>query len=91
MASPADADLVFEIRFSAPIADFGNTVMYEPQLGLPVFDARTHFVLWTLTEPVQGAFRKVTWEKKVHQGVESLLAEIKRLAGTPLSARVDGP
>ena len=91
MASPADADLVFEIRFSAPLADFGNTVMYEPQLGLSVFDTRTHFVLWTLTEPVQGAFRKVTWGKNVHPGVESLLAEIKRLAGTPLSARVDGP
>ena len=91
VASPADADLVFEIRFTAPIADFGKTAIYEPQLGLSIFDTKTHFVLWTFTEPVQGAFRKVTWEKNVHQGMKSLLAEIKKLAGTPLSARVDGP
>ena len=37
-ASPGDADLVFEIRFSAPIADFANTAMYEPQLGRSIFD-----------------------------------------------------
>ena len=91
VASPADADLVFEIRFTAPIADFGKPPIYEPQLGLSIFDTKTHFVLWTFTEPVQGAFRKVTWEKNLHQGMESLLAEIKKLAGTPLSARVDGP
>ena len=91
VASPADADLVFEIPFTAPLADFGKTAMYEPQLELSVFDTKTNFVLWTFTEPVQGAFRKVTWEKNVHQGMESLLAEIKRLAGTALSAGVDGP
>lgn len=91
VASPADADLVFEIRFTAPIADFGKTAIYEPQLGLSIFDTKTHFVLWTFTEPVQGAFRKVTWEKNVNQGMESLLAEIKKLAGTPLSAKVEGP
>ena len=65
VASPADADLVFELRFTAPIADFGKTAIYEPQLGLSIFDTKTHFVLWTLTEPVQGAFRKATWEKNV--------------------------
>ena len=88
MASPAEADLVFEIRFTAPIADLGKTAIYEPQLGLSIFDTKTHS---HSTEPVQGAFRKLTWEKNVHQGMESLLAEIKKLAGAPLSARVDGP
>jgi hypothetical protein len=33
VASPADADLVFEIPFTAPLADFGKTAMYEPQLS----------------------------------------------------------
>jgi len=43
VASPADADLVFEIRFTAPIADFGKTTIYEPQLGLSIFETKTHF------------------------------------------------
>jgi hypothetical protein len=90
VASPADAGLVFEIAFTAAIADFGKTAIYEPQLGLSIFDTKTPFVLWTFTEPVQGAFRKVTREKNLHQGMESLLAEIKKFAGTPLSAGVDG-
>jgi hypothetical protein len=90
VASPAEADLVFEIRCTAPIADLGKTAIYGPQLGLSIFDTKTRFVLWTFTEPVQGAFRKLTREKNVHQGMESLLAEIKKLAGTPLSARADG-
>jgi hypothetical protein len=89
--SPEEADLVFEIRFTAPIADLGKTAIYEPQLGLLIFDPKTHFVPWTLTEPVQGAFRKLSREKNVHQGMENLLAEIKKLAATPLSARVGGP
>ena len=91
VASPAEADLVFEIRFTAPIADLGKTAIYEPQLGLSIVDTKTRFVLWTFTEPVQAAFRKLTWEKNVHQGIENLLADIKKLAGTPLSASVDGP
>ena len=85
--------MVFEIRFTAPIADLGKTAIYEPPLGLSIFDTKTetYFVLWTFTEPVQGAFRKLSGEKNLHQGTENLLAEIKKLAGAPLSAGVDGP
>jgi hypothetical protein len=57
----------------------GKTAIYEPQLGLSIFDTMTRFVLWTFTEPVQGGFRKLTWEETVHQGMESLLDEIKKL------------
>ena len=63
VASPADADLVFDLRFTAPNADLGKTAIYEAQLGLSIFAAKTHFVLWTLTEPVQGAFRRATGRK----------------------------
>jgi len=57
VASPADADWVFEIRFTAPLVDFGTSAMYEPQWELSIFDTKTHFVLCSFTVPVKGAFR----------------------------------
>ncbi len=90
VAAPADADLVFEIRFTAPLTDCGKVTTYGPQVELAILDTKTHFRLWTLTEPVQGAFRKATWEKNVNQGITSLVNDVKGLsaqtsaaAGTP--------
>ena len=88
---PAEADLVFEIRFTAPIADLGKTAIYEPQLGLSIFDTKTHFVLWTFHRACARCIPKTNLGENVQQGMESLLAEVKKLAGTPLAARVDGP
>ncbi|MGB6876703.1 MAG: hypothetical protein WBD87_11805 [Candidatus Acidiferrales bacterium] len=85
VAAPAGADLVFEIRFVAPMSDCGKVITYEPQLQLTIADVKTHFELWMVTEPVQTAFRKATWDKNVDQGVTNLLADIKKLAAAPES------
>ncbi|MFZ0959786.1 MAG: hypothetical protein WAO35_02695 [Terriglobia bacterium] len=83
VASPADADLVLEIRFIAPLTDCGKVTSYDPQLNLAIVDAKTHFRLWTFTEPVQVALRKATWDKNFSQGMTNLLDDIKRLAAPP--------
>lgn len=83
VAAPADADLVFEIRFVAPMSDCGKETAYEPQLQLTIADVKTHFTLWMLTEPVKGALRRATWDKNVAQGVFGLLQDIKKLAASP--------
>ena len=87
-ATPADADLVFEIRFAAPTSDCQKVTTYEPQFGLTIMDAKTHFTLWTLTEPVQGAFRKATWNRNVNQGVADLIDDIRQLAGPSVATAV---
>ena len=63
VTSPADADLVFAIRFSAPIVNCDKLTSFAPQLQLTILDARTHFALWSMMDPVQGAYRKNTWDK----------------------------
>jgi hypothetical protein len=78
VSAPADADLVFEIRFTAPIS--GCETCYQPQMGLTILDAKTHFILWTLTAPVQGAFRKATWLKNFDQGLNALMDDLKKLS-----------
>ena len=82
VAAPADADLVLEIRFTAPLTDCGgkSAATYAPQLDLAILDARTHFLLWAFTEPVRGAFLKGTWEKNVNEGINALAEDVKKLA-----------
>jgi hypothetical protein len=78
VSAPADADLVFEIRFTAPIS--GCETCYQPQMGLTILDTKTHFILWTLTAPVQGAFRKATGLKNFDQGLNALMDDLKKLS-----------
>ena len=77
--SPADADLVFEIRFTAPSVQCGTSTCYGPQLEVSILDTKTHFKLWTVTEPVEGAFRKATWLKNFSQAMTSLIDNMKHL------------
>jgi len=85
VSAPADADLVFAIRFTAPLSDCGKLATYEPQIELSFLDSRTHFALWTFTEPVQGAYRKSTWNKNFSEGMASLMNDLKSLPGQPRS------
>ena len=80
VAAPALADLVLEIRFSAPLISGG---MEAPCLEVTVLDGKTHFRLWTLAEPVQGALLKGTWNKNMDQGIANLLDDLKALTTKP--------
>ena len=86
VGTPADADLVFEIRFTAPFAFDEKMTVYVPQLDLEILDVKTHFKLWSITVPVQGAIRKATWEKNFSQGIASLMDDLKVLTTQPTAA-----
>ena len=79
MPSPSDADLVFEIRFAAPITDTDKTTSFAPQYGVTIVDAKTHFTLWTLGEPVEGAFRKATFERNLNTAMNGLMENVRKL------------
>ena len=79
VGDPNDADLVFEIRFGAPLIDADKLPTYLPHLSLVIVDAKSHFILWTMMSPVEGAFRKATWEKNVATGVNGLMEQLKKL------------
>ena len=85
VGNPDEADQVFEIRFSATITSTEKIDTYAPQLELTIVDAKTRFTLWTLAEPVKGAFFKSTWDKNFGQGISDLVEDLKRLTA-PTSA-----
>lgn len=80
VSAPGEADLVFEIRFTAPIYYNGNLATYDPQFGLRILDAKTHFLLWSLAEPVGMAWRKAAWLKNFDHGLGALMDDLKKLS-----------
>jgi hypothetical protein len=60
----ADADLVLELRFTAPPA---SCQTYKPLLALAILDTKTHFRLWTLTKQVGDARRRTTWDNNLKE------------------------
>lgn len=76
--SPADADLIYEIGFTAPITDVGRLTAHQPQFNLSIVDPRTHFRLWTLLAPVN--VRRVTWDKNLADGMKNLMEDLKKLS-----------
>ena len=78
-SSPEDADLVMEIHFARSVYTGG--LGEGAEFYLSILDAKTHFVLWTFVEPVQGAVRKVSWEKNIDASVDALVNDMKVTAG----------
>ena len=90
VSSPADADLVLDIRFTAPITNVGNhpvwgfehilaNTTWQFQTELKILDAKTHFPLWTLTQPVRPANLKGTWRKNIADADAALAGDLKSL------------
>jgi hypothetical protein len=86
VGSPADADLVLEISFAAPLVGADKLSTFAPYLRLELLDAKTHFLLWTIVEPVEGAYRKATWEKNFNTGVTNLVSNLKNITGKAQTA-----
>jgi hypothetical protein len=84
VTAPADADLVFEVGFTAPMYMNGSLPVYEPQFGLKIIDAKSHVLLWALVEPVKGAFREATWQKNFEVGLDALMGDLRKLSASPV-------
>jgi hypothetical protein len=88
VAAPADADLVLVVRFTAPLVGegggwsfqhiFANT-KWQFQTQVTLYDAKTHFPLWTLTQPVRPANLKGTWRKNIASANAALAGDLKSL------------
>jgi len=89
VSAPGDAELVFEIHFGSPISGCDQLTNYAPNFELSILDTRTHFTLWKITAPVDGAIRKATFEKNLDQGMSRLMTELKGLTGQTAAAMAE--
>jgi len=91
VASPADADLVFEIsltvfQFQRERVMEDNATAYDPQLRLVIRDVKTQQVLWGLTEHPQTAVLKNNRDNNFEHALAAIVAEVKRIAGAGAAA-----
>lgn len=85
VTAPADADLLLELRFSAPEVDrsSGNGLgehRYDPQFRLEIRDPKTHAVLWGFNEHAQWAVLQGNRDKNFDLALAKLVAELQRVA-----------
>jgi hypothetical protein len=84
VASPNEADLVFELRLMAPNGPANANKQKGasdplPMLRLVIYDRPTHYVLWALTESIAPAALQKTHDHNFDEAVTSLVLDAGRL------------
>src|SRR5580698_6985119 len=88
VADPSEADIVFELQLIAPPGPTsGNKVNGAsdpvPMFRLVIYDRKTHYVLWALTESITVAFLQKTHDNNFDQALLAILLDLKRVTGAP--------
>jgi hypothetical protein len=85
--TPADADLWFEIRFTAPPASRpvsqGNTLgtaEFDPQFRVVIRDPKTSAILWAFTEHADWALLKGNRDRNFDLGMTRIVTDVQRLS-----------
>jgi hypothetical protein len=85
VSDPGQADLVMDIQLTAP----NGPRQGGKQLGaadplpffkLVIYDAKTHFALWTITEPIEWAILQKTHDRNFDDAVGRLSADVQALS-----------
>jgi hypothetical protein len=79
---PATADLVFEIRVTAPNGPQNPSKQYGasdplPMARLVVYDRPTHYILWADTQSIDVAFKQKTHDVNFDMALNRLLIDLK--------------
>ena len=91
VADPSEADVVFELRLIAPYGPSAPNKQNGasdpvPMFRLVIFDRKTHYVLWALTESITVAFLQKTHDNNFDLALSALTLDLKRLTSAPPSA-----
>lgn len=87
VANPADADLIFEIRYVIALGAMsvssgtGDTVQ-DPEIILVIRDPKTHTLLWAFTESLHQA-KKQTGRQAFDRAMAKVVEDLKQLATRP--------
>ena len=93
---PADADLVFEIRFTDPTGPVNSEGGKQGAPGaqkfrLVILDPKTHINLWALTEFVDAAILQGNRNKNFDKAMDALVSDAKILAAQPTATSPTAP
>jgi hypothetical protein len=85
---PAKADLVLELRLTAP---YGPSEANKqkgasdplPMFRLVVYDGKSHCILWTVTQSIEFAYLQKTHDKNFDMALTEILNQFLKIAGKP--------
>ncbi len=85
---PSEADIVFELQLIAPPGPTsGNKINGAsdpvPMFRLAIYDRKTHYVLWALTESIMVAYLQKTHDNNFDFALNAITADLKRLTSAP--------
>jgi hypothetical protein len=90
VADPSEADVVFELQLIAPPGPSAPNKQYGasdpvPMFRLVIFDRKTHYVLWALTESIMVAVLQKTHDNNFDAALTAITMDLKRLTSAPTS------
>jgi hypothetical protein len=90
VGDPSQADIVIELQLIAPPdPSSGNKVNGAsdplPMFRLVIYDRKTHYVLWALTESIMVAYIQKTHDNNFDSALTALTQDLKRVTSTPAS------
>ncbi len=88
VGDPAQADLVLELRLVAP---YGPSEANKqkgasdplPMFHLVIYDGKTHYVLWAVTDSIEIAYLQKTHDKNFDTALTEVLDQFLKIAGKP--------
>jgi hypothetical protein len=85
---PSQADLVLELRLLAPEGPSEPSKQKGasdplPSFRLVVYDAKTHYILWTVTNSIDLAFLQKTHDKNFDVALAGVLNQFLHVSGKP--------
>ena len=86
VADPSQADLVLELQLTAPNGPTKGSKVNGasdpvPMLRLVVYDRKSHYVMWALTESIEIAFLQKTHDRNFDNAITALLNDFERVSG----------
>jgi hypothetical protein len=84
---PTDADVVLELSFYLPPQVVAIDEGYpDPLLQLVIYDRKTHYVLWTLTNTLEFASTEKNRERNFSDAILAVAAQFDQLTGKQAAA-----
>ena len=83
---PSQADLVLNLRLFAPYGPSRDekvkgTADPLPMFRLTIYDRKTHYVLWTVTESIDIAFLQKTHDHNFDIALDAVLRDFEQVTG----------
>jgi len=86
VGDPSQADLVLELQLTAPNGPSRGSKQLGaadpvPMFRLTVYDRKSHFVLWTMTESIDVALLQKTHDRNFDQALKTLAYDFEIVSG----------